>query len=97
MEKEKNYNICNKTGECGIAWQQGLFEVKTVRKRQEQIQFQPGINKVLENPDEIAKALNLVIKSRATREKMGLRSLELATQKFSFDKMLSGTIDIYNM
>src|SRR3989344_109970 len=49
------------------------------------------------NPDEIAKALNLVIKSRATREKMGLRSLELATQKFSFDKMLSGTIDIYNM
>ena len=64
MEKEKNYNICNKTGECGIAWQQGLFEVKTVRKRQEQIQFQPGINKVLENPDEIANDPEIVRKTR---------------------------------
>jgi len=48
------------------------------------------------NPGEIAKALDLLIKNKSMREKMGTRSLELATQKFSFDKMLSGTIDIYN-
>src|SRR3989338_3773699 len=48
------------------------------------------------NPDEIAKALNLLIKNKPMREKMGARSLTLATKKFSFEKMLSGTIDIYN-
>ncbi|KKT41600.1 MAG: Second mannosyl transferase [Candidatus Giovannonibacteria bacterium GW2011_GWA2_44_13b] len=48
------------------------------------------------NPDEIANSLSLLIKSKSMREKMGARSLELATQKFSFEKMLSGTIDIYS-
>lgn len=46
-------------------------------------------------PQEIADALKVLLKSRVMREKMGARSLELATQKFSFEKMLNGTIDVY--
>lgn len=46
--------------------------------------------------DEIAEALDELIHHPAKRKKYGERSLVLATQKFSFDKMLSGTIDIYS-
>ncbi|MDP2669434.1 MAG: glycosyltransferase family 4 protein [bacterium] len=48
------------------------------------------------NSAEIAEALGELIHHPAKRKKYGEHSLELATQKFSFEKMLSGTIDIYN-
>ncbi len=46
--------------------------------------------------DEIAETLNELIRRPAARKKYGERSLALVSEKFSFDKMLSGTIDIYN-
>lgn len=46
--------------------------------------------------DEIAETITDLLHHPAKCKKYGARSLELATQKFSFDKMLLGTIDIYN-
>ena len=48
------------------------------------------------NAGEITEVLGELIHHPAKRKKYGEHSLELATQKFSFEKMLSGTIDIYN-
>ncbi|MDO8523094.1 MAG: glycosyltransferase family 4 protein, partial [bacterium] len=48
------------------------------------------------NSDQIADALDELIHHPATRKKYGEHSLVLVSEKFSFEKMLLGTIDIYN-
>ncbi|OGF64173.1 hypothetical protein A2661_00305 [Candidatus Giovannonibacteria bacterium RIFCSPHIGHO2_01_FULL_45_24] len=48
------------------------------------------------NPEALAGALKKLLDDNGLRQQMGRKNYELISQKFSFEKMLKETIDIYN-
>ena len=48
------------------------------------------------NPEKLAEAIKKLLDSGELRKKMGRKNRQIVSQKFSFEKMLRETIDIYN-
>ena len=48
------------------------------------------------NPEALAEALKKLLGDEKLRKRMGKKNREIISQKFSFEKMLKETIDIYN-
>ena len=60
-------------------------------------QDENGLLVPVKNPEALAESIKILVQSPKKREQMGGRGREIAVEKFSEEKIIKKTLDIYNM
>ena len=60
-------------------------------------QNENGLLVPVKNPKALAESIKILVQSPKKRAQMGKRGREIAVEKFSEEKVIKKTLDIYNM